>query len=307
MVKDSEEVNMYYIGIDGGGTKTKFALYNQDLKLLKEVTLPTCHILQVEEEKVIGILKEGIHLLTQNINQNLTLSLGIAGYGQNPTIRHKIESICQNAFHPYPYYLFNDVQTALAGALNNEDGIMVIAGTGSIALAKKGDQQIRCGGWGYSLGDEGSAYYLAKEMLSIFCKQSDGRIEKTYLYEAIKKQCGLKEDHEIIPYIHTQLNNERDKIAHLAVVLMEAAKHNDIYALAIYDKAAKEIALLINTLSNQFDKEVHASFIGGVFKANDYILIPLKKYLKETIQLHAPIYPPEYGAVLLAKKLSTSR
>lgn len=75
----------------------------------------------------------------------------------------------------------------MEGALDGENGIVIIAGTGSIALALKDNIVTRCGGWGSQLGDEGSAYWIAKKMLSIFCQEVDGRLEKTKLYELIKK------------------------------------------------------------------------------------------------------------------------
>ena len=295
---------MYYIGVDGGGTKTKFALYDDSGTLLKEVTLGTCHILQVERNEIVSILKEGISSLLDSMNKdNLKIGIGLAGYGQNPILRKEIEDICDEAFMNIPYYLTNDVETALTGALNGEDGLMVISGTGSIALAKLSNQQIRCGGWGYSLGDEASAYWIAKKMLAIFCKQSDGRLSKTYLYESLKKHLSIKEDHELIPYINTTLNNDREKIAQLAIVVYDAAQHQDIHAIKIYEEAAFEIAEMLNTLVKHFDHPVNASYIGGVFKAGSFILDPLKHYLDPKITLIAPLYPPEYGAYLLTKHL----
>lgn len=296
---------MYYAGIDGGGSKTKFALYDENGTLLAETVLGTCHILQVSKEQIISILKEGIYDLLEQYpkaKSHLKIGIGLAGYGQNPKLRKKIEEVCDQAFTDIPYTLTNDVETALNGALNGQDGIMVIAGTGSIALAKQDSREIRCGGWGYSLGDEGSAYWIAKKLLAVFCKQSDGRLPKTYLYDALKQHLHIQEDHELIPYINNVIHNERDKIAEMAVIVWQAAVHQDSYAVKIYEEAALEIAMLLNTLSKNFNGPVTASYIGGVFKAEQYILDPLKYYLDSRITLIPPLYPPEYGAYLLAKE-----
>lgn len=296
---------MYYIGIDGGGTKTKFALYDENGVSFAETVLGTCHILQVSKEDIISNLKEGVQCLLDQYpkaTSHLKIGIGLAGYGQNPVLRKEIEDICDQAFLNIPYTLTNDVETALNGALNGQAGIMVIAGTGSIALAKHDNQEIRCGGWGYSLGDEGSAYWIARKLLAVFCKQSDGRLPKTYLYDALKQYLEIKEDHELIPYMNTVIHNERDKIAKMAVVVYQAARHQDSYAIKIYEEAALEIAMLLNTLAKTFDEPVTASYIGGVFKADDYILEPLKYYLDSKITLIPPLYPPEYGAYLLAKE-----
>ena len=69
-------------------------------------------------------------------------------------------------------FLKSDVQIAIEGALDGQDGIVVIAGTGSIALSLKEGMLQRCGGWGYQLGDEGSAYWIAKKMLNAFLSRS---------------------------------------------------------------------------------------------------------------------------------------
>lgn len=80
---------------------------------------------------------------------------------------------------------------------------MVIAGTGSIALSLKNNKLTRCGGWGYQLGDEGSAYWIAKKMFHTFCKETDGRLEKTVLYDLVMKECHLDIDYDIITFMNS--------------------------------------------------------------------------------------------------------
>ena len=110
----------------------------------------------------------------------------------------------------------------------------------------------RCGGWGYQLGDEkGSAYWIAKKMLNVFCQEVDGRLEKTILYDLIKRECHLVNDYDIITFM-INLNHDRTKIAALAYINGLAAKEKDPNALKIYKQAAEEIYKLINLLSKSF-------------------------------------------------------
>lgn len=296
---------MFYIGIDGGGTKTKFALFDEAGKCLREVVKSTCHILQVSNEASIAILKHGCSDVLQGFphiqKDNLKILAGLAGYGQDETMRKRIEVICEEAFFPFPYGIRNDVQIAIAGALNYKDGIVVIAGTGSIALATKDGIQKRCGGWGYTLGDEGSAYWIAKQMLTIFCKQSDGRLPKTQLYDMLMQSCKLEKDYDMIHYVNTTLNNSRNEIAKLACITHKCALVGDPHALQIYDDAAKELALLIFPFLKYFEHNATLSYIGGVFQSDGYILNPLIKYLPTTISLQQPLHSPTYGAFILAK------
>lgn len=291
---------MKYIGIDGGGTKTKFVLYSDTGQLIQEVTLGTVHFLQVSKEKAITILKQGVYKLT-NGKKDIYIVAGLAGYGQEKSARKSIEAICKEAFVGYQYSIYNDVQTAISGALDGKNGIVVIAGTGSIALSIKGGIQKRCGGWGYQLGDEGSAYWMAKKMLAIFCKQIDGRIERTTLYDEVVKGCHLQNPYDIIHYVNVELENSRDQIATLATIVYQAAMQGDEHAITIYQEAAKEIAEMVNVLVKEFSGIVTVSYIGGVFRAGNYLLKPLLENLDSNCQLVEPRYPPEYGAYLLGK------
>ncbi len=300
---------MKYVGIDGGGTKTKFTLYDEEGNILKEYIAGTIHIMQEDAEQIIKVLKASINYLVES-EKDVTIGIGLAGYGESYELTQKIEGLAEIAFEGYEYYLYNDAQVALSGSLNNEDGIIVIAGTGSIAMSKQNGVYKRCGGWGYQLGDEGSAYWISKKMFSIFCKQSDGILNKTKLYYTVKEDLNLKSDYDLIDYVN---NSDRCGIASLAKINGKLANNGDIYALEIYKDTAKEICELIKTLAKDFKNEktkdereeisVKVSYVGGVFNAKDI----LKKYIDEqlegsNIEFIDPMNTPEYGAFLLAKE-----
>lgn len=290
-----------WLGIDGGGTKTKMVSYDDDGNIGQEIVLPTVHILSQTPKKCIEILKAGVEQLDpQSVSK---IGIGLAGYGQDKKIRKEIEDICLKAFKNRPFVLKSDVQIAIEGALDGQDGIVVIAGTGSIALSLKEGMLQRCGGWGYQLGDEGSAYWIAKKMLNVFCQEVDGRLEKTILYDLIKRECHLVNDYDIITFMNN-LNHDRTKIAALAYINGLAAKEKDPNALKIYKQAAEEIYKLINLLSKNFKSPISVSYIGGVFQhAGSFIIPHLQDQLGNRFNLIPPIHTPEYGAYILAKKL----
>lgn len=289
---------MNIIGIDGGGTRTRFTLFNERGQAVAEAAGPSCHVLQTDKETAIHILREGIKQL--NPDGESFISAGLAGYGQDPFYRKKIEEICDEAFDS-PYILHNDIETAFEGALDGRDGIVVIAGTGSIAFSRKDGKTRRCGGWGMNLGDEGSAWWIAKMLLNEFTKQSDGRKDKTILYEMVRKALNLKEDYELIAVMNDAVRGSRTETARLAKTAYEAAVAGDEAAVSVYRKAADEIASMIRTLQEDFGGETEVSYIGGVFQAQELILDPLRAQL-ENCTLHAPVHKPEYGAFLLAKQ-----
>lgn len=296
---------MYYIGIDGGGTKTRFTLFNEAMKELDHCVLSTCHFAQVGYQCMEEILKEGIHILKERYQlTDYGIGYGLAGYGKEKEIRSQIETIVERVSDQHPFILVNDVESAVAGALNLQDGIVVIAGTGSIAFGVCGKLRMRCGGWGYQIGDEGSAYWLGKKLLEVFSKQADGRCEKTQLYDLVRKHTNLMNDHDIISYIR-DAHNERGSIAELAVLLTQAANQKDPYAIAMYQEAAKELSCLVEAIKIQLFPQhasVPVSYIGGVFRAERLIIEPLSRNLSSGCLLKSPIYGPDKGVCLLLKQ-----
>lgn len=295
---------MYYIGVDGGGTKTLFSLYDEQGNLLKQHTEGTTHYVQAGLEGVTQILKSGIKALSENLNDEVVVGLGLAGYGREIIVRQNIEEAVKKAIPNGRFVLKNDAQIALKGALGGEDGILVIAGTGSIAMSSFDGIDDRCGGWGYAIGDEGSAYWIAKKVILEFSKQSDGRAEKTALYQLLKDETGIVEDADLISYVLKTLGNKREEIAKLAVVCAKGAQLNDETCLNIYKEAAYEISMLINVLARKVKKEkVLVSYTGGVWKGKQYMDETFAKYLDANVTIIDPIYGPDYGAYLYAKEL----
>lgn len=299
---------MYFLGVDGGGTKTCFTLINERGKAISKVIKGPSHPAQIGFENLEILLREGLEEIINNNKISKSdiegVTLGLAGYGIVKEIAEGIAKIVEKVFYGIKYELVSDVRVAIAGALAGEDGINIVAGTGSIALALKNNEIIRCGGWGYTVGDEASAYWIGKKTIALFSKESDGRVEKSALYNLIKTNLGLNRDAEIISYINDKIKGDRSEIAKLARICSEAANLGDKGAVAIFNEAAKEITEMIKTLlKNYNDEQVKVSYTGGVFKSGDLILKPLKSMIEGlNVELIEPILSPDLGACLMAYK-----
>lgn len=288
---------MYYIGVDGGGTKTSFVLYH-DKKTIDEVVLTTSHYKQVGYDGTAEILFNGIMALVEKhrLNKNdLVIGIGIAGYGNDEAVRKTLETAISKRLSIYKYYLTSDIHITMIGALDNQEGIVVIAGTGSIALSNYNNNLNRVGGWGYLLGDEGSAFWIGKQLLQHFTQQSDGRQIKTLLYKYIKDKIGIENDYQIIEYINS-CDNYRTTVASMAVWVDELAQQNDQICIEIIDDASEYIYKLIKTLAptQGFYK---VSYYGGVFKSKQFINNINNKLQNKLI---APIHTANYGAMIYA-------
>lgn len=298
---------MYYLGIDGGGTKTQFTIINENIEVIESIKKGTSHFKQIGLNGVEKVLRDGLDEILCKSNIKLDqidgVGIGIAGYGNIKKDREDIEKVIKKVFKNFKYILKNDVEIALNGALNGEDGIVIVSGTGSIALSKINNEYKRCGGFGYTIGDEGSAYWIGRKVVEIFSKEVDGRLEKTYIYEIIKNKLNLSNDYNFIKYINEDIKADRLEIAKFSEVCFEAAKLGDENAINIFNLAAKELSELINLLIKEFKyNNVKVSYIGGVFKSEKFILDPLIKLLDKRGQLIQPKYTADIGAAILAMK-----
>lgn len=324
----------YYLGIDGGGTKTKFTLCDENMKVINEYTGPACHYLQCGYDGLEAIMAEGLDKVcggaTTADGSSLTPAdiafafVGCAGYGDVATDAPLIGDAIRRGLGDVPVAMGNDCENALAGALGDRPGINIIAGTGSVGcgINEAGDYA-RCGGWHHVLGgDEGSGYWISWRLIQEFQRQSDGRHERTLLYDALRQALNLDTDDAIVTRVVEEWNLDRTKIASLAPLVSELAVNGDQYAKAILQDAAAELAELAVALykrlgfgtgdsapSDQAKSSpapVPCSGTGGIFKMGEPVTGPFSEILKANgMEYVEPLAEPDMGAVLLAMKHET--
>ena len=303
---------MYYLGIDGGGTKTKFSICDEKGIIKASVEETTCHYLQVGFDGVTKIINKGLDDICSSINikrDNITYAFaGIPGYGDVRKDMKFIEEAVKDAMKQIPFSIGNDGENALAGSLCCKDGINIVAGTGSIGFGynSQTNTTLKCGGWHHGIGsDEGSAYWIAYNLLHEYTRQIDGRDEKTELYHKVKDFLKLEDDGDVIKVVISEWKLDRTKVASLSVLADELYSNNDKYAIEIVNEAAKQLAELVISLHNnlKFNKKITVSYSGGVFKMGDKIIEPLKKQLSSIdCSLEKPVLSPDKGSLLLALK-----
>lgn len=305
---------MYFLGVDGGGTKTTFTLINEIGEIVYSTTKGTCHFNQIGFEKLEILLREGLNEIVYQANikeEEIKHSfLGLAGYGKVEEAKPKIENTVKKAFDKLAYTVDSDIRVAIAGALKGRDGINIIAGTGSIGLSINGDKVNRCGGWGASIGDEGSAFWIGKKAIQAFSKECDGRLRKGALYDMFIKELKLEDENKIITFLNDEIKNDRGEIAKLAYLCSLAALKGDENAINIFKEAGEELAEIAKVLLRNFskDEEVLLSYTGGVFKSGELVLQHIRDALIQyNVKLIAPALPPHLGACLLAYIKSGSR
>lgn len=297
---------MYYLGIDGGGTKTAFVLCDNNGKVISTYKAGSCYFSVVGEKAVFDMLREGFDACTKGIPENEVFAYcGMPQIGELDSVDNGVVHIKKNIGFEIDFG--NDVLCASAGSLMFRPGIHLIAGTGSNAVGNDAHgNTARVGGWGCEIrGDEASAYDIAIEMFHEFTKQSDGRHSKTLLYDALREKLNLDSDFEVCKYLLEDINMKRETIAGFSVFAHELWKKGDPAIKAIFEHAADELCEIAAALKNQlhFDADVEVSYSGGVFKSGDAILVPLAQKLGERgMTLCKPCAEPVIGSVLLAAR-----
>ena len=296
----------YYLGIDGGGTKTAFECYTESNELVAQIVQPTCHLLQVSEDMAETILSNGIAQIQELIDfqagdDELYVCYGLAGYGLNSDLKSRIETVCQETSQGLSYIVCNDAEVALEGALAGKDGVLLIAGTGSISLAKCGTYIRRCGGWGYQVGDEGSSYWVGKELVREFTRQSDHRSNRTLLYSYLKEKFDLNQDGDLIQVLAKDYQ-DRQAWASLAQDTSYLVDQGDPAAQGILKVAADHLADLVLVYRSDFPQEAKIVYIGGLLSHSDQLRNYLAERLPDTYTLMPPLGSPAYGASQLARR-----
>lgn len=206
------------------------------------------------------------------------------------------------------FQLEHDTVTAWAGATGGKPGVVVIAGTGSVSLAidDKGNRS-RIGGWGYYMGDEGSAYHIALMGLSAACKGFDGRGPRTILTQSLLNHFGVTDLRGVRSKIYSR-EMDRANLATLSRLVGEGANAGDPVCLRIMEDAAHELALLAKVAAANVDFsrcQPIVSTAGGVWKAGKPIWDPFRNEVLRALpnaNVALPVYPPCLGALLMALK-----
>lgn len=299
---------MYWIGADGGGTKTEVLLSDEQGRILDSYRAGSTSYKHVGMAECIAILKNALKALE---SRNEGLERGNAGicfalpnYGESKTADRLLEKAVDENFPGYRTILVNDCEVGWSGSLGLEPGINLVAGTGAIVFGKdeKGNTA-RAGGWSDYFSDEGSCNWLGKKAMELFSKESDGRAQKGALLQIMREKFKLEDDFDIIDIFEQNYQNNRTNTAGLQRLLLEAAKQGDAGAVLLYKEAACELAESVLAVYRKLEwgLSTNVSYSGGLFHAGKYILEPLKKRLKNyPIQMKTPMFSPAHGAVLIA-------
>jgi len=293
---------MFYVGIDGGGGSTRFAIINEDNEVIGQLTLEkgiNYHLYGIES--VYETIKEGINKLLEKVDVNLKNVKGIgASVSGVDSSRPKDVEIFKNIFSKIANFekmaISNDAIGALWGATEDGNGIILINGTGSIIYGKNGDRIERFGGWGYLLDDEGGGYWIATEGVKKILHFRDGLIEKPSFYDEILKYFNIDDPSSFV-YIYYQEFSKR-RIAGAAKIVIDAASKGDKVAIEIIERGLRWCTKGIKLLAQRLDmiEKPTITYSGGLFKSQYYKTV-FSNILFEAFEQFELIEPKHSAAV----------
>lgn len=288
----------YFLGIDGGGTKTKFRLENVPGEVLAECELGPSNPNDVGLERCAEILKAGIMETAAGIDRGeIAVFAGIAG-SLSEENRVGIRRVLDRMGFGFADN-GSDNENILELYLRGGDGVTVIVGTGSIAFAQKNGVRRRVGGWGYLLDSGGSGYNLGRDALEAAYRALDGRGPETALTRLLEDRLG-KTVEAAIPELY---GGGKKMIASLAPLVFEACDAGDRPAEEILRKNAAHIAELIRTAAAFVgDPDAPVVLCGGLTQRADLLEKYIMENLDEGCRIRFGSEPLVKGAVLCARR-----
>ena len=304
-----------YLGVDGGGSKTAFVLIDESGRVLATHQEGPAYYLQTGVAEMRAMLARGmLATLAQATLAPAAVDfafLGLPAYGEDSQLLETLDTVAAPTLAPGRFRCGNDAVCGWAGALAGEEGINVVAGTGSMAYGEHAGRAARAGGWGELFSDEGSGYWVAREGLQLFSRMSDGRAPRGQLYERLRAHFRLASDLDLCAAIYGGGRGERSDVALLSGLIAETAQAGDAQARSLFARAVDELEQLVDAVRERLQVSagvrVKVSHSGGMFRLRELVLEPLRARLNSSSHGYdfvAARLAPAAGAALHAARLS---
>jgi N-acetylglucosamine kinase-like BadF-type ATPase len=292
------------IGADVGGTKTAVAVA-LDGKEVARSEGPGAAVRPGRALVSAAVIAEVVRraLATAGKLRGAVLVIGASGAGR-PEEREELRAALRTEDLADSVRVTSDIEIALAAAFGAGPGIVVTAGTGSVAVARDPFGRIhRTGGYGWQMGDEGSGYAVGRSALGAVGRAADGRSPKTGLSRLLLDATRSETMDQLIRWAAKASPAE---VASLAPAVLESAGTGDTVAQGIVDYAARELAQLVLLQLEHFGaderSQVPVATNGGLLRSESSLRRMLLQRLHDEARLkllEAPVDPPK-GALLLA-------
>lgn len=276
---------MSYLGIDAGASATKWALFDGE----KIVASGKCaamdgHIFRADSKaRVIEVLTE----IAQAVNGEEVTGVfaGVTGATSEDSATDPLGLIFHNYFPNAKVRIVHDIELAYYANFEVGEGILLYAGTGSIAMYIDDEAgPVRAGGWGYLLGDEGAAFWIGRESIRWVLAGLDTgeEVEPDSLSDEILKAMDASDWDDIKEFVYS---NERSEIAKLSAIVGRLADAGDPDAQGIIYEASQHLIALVHQLDIQIENAPRIVIAGGVCQPGSFLAKALTSFFSERISI----------------------
>ncbi len=239
----------YWIGVDGGGSHVRAVVIDADGRPLGRARAGGAVATVLDVEGAARAVRSVVRAAATDAGTELpstVLWAGLAGVA-DPEVREQVRSALASASLARHVVVGTDVEAAFHDAFGDGPGVLLVAGTGSIAWARSPDGGVRrVGGRGRLLGDEGSGYALGLGALRLVLRAFDGRDEGTALTPLVLEACGVPSPEGLVGWAETA---SKADIASLAPDVARAAEAGDPGARRIVDGAVDELVAHVRAIT----------------------------------------------------------
>jgi len=302
---------LMFLGVDAGGTKTVAVLANEKGQIVGYGKAGPGNYqavgLKTSIEAITSAVRTALASAGTSARPKLAV-LGLAGVGR-PLDYERLKRALSGLklFKDTELFITNDAHIALVGAVGQEYGVILIAGTGAIAFGiNQSGEQARADGWGYLLGDEGGGYWIGLEALRAALRDYDGRGPSTLLSQYLCQRLEITHPADLVEWAYHNKPSV-STIAALAEIVFTAAAQGDRVAMRILHQAGTALgrtAASVILRLNLVDKAFPFVTLGGLLKGETSVLLlkPVQKLVHSVAPLaqwRSPQFPPELGAIIL--------
>ena len=302
------------LAVDGGQTSTKALVASLDGTVLGAGRGgPSDHFHiegGVEKNRIAiqGAIRAALTDAREDPSAVASVALGLTGAPTNGTATPIVHEIINEILSPQAIAVTPDYITNLAGGSGGQPGVVLIAGGGAISYGVTADgREALSGGFGYLLGDEGSAFDIGRRATIAAARASDGRDEPTVLQGIVERHFGIGTMREITRIVYAA-GFSRDRLSLLAPEVASAAREGDAVAIRIMRTAGEELArTALATVRKLFEpgQPVDVFLTGGVFGAGDVLRGPFRATLTQgwpDATDRDPRFPPAVGGLIVARR-----
>ena len=295
-----------FLGIDGGGSKTS-CLVGDEKSVLGSGAAAGSNVVRVGEESARRALREAIQQACESARvkpaEIQRACVGLAGAAR-PEVRNTVNRIIAEIISG-DIEITGDMEIALEAAFGDDPGVIVIAGTGSIAYGRNAQGQIaRAGGWGFAISDEGSGYWIGRTAVATAVREGE-QTQDTCLLKAIAKSWGITTHQQVVI---TANGTPAPDFAALFPIVLKAAEKQNKQAREVLTQAAKELVTLAEDVLNRVFPDatsVPVAMSGGVFAHSSQVReVFYNRLSKEypNVRLIEDVIEPVQGALQRARK-----